>query len=160
MSENEYNLASVEKKYKTWEEGLKAKQNNILKAQEARKQKAKERREKQIEQEDWPPEQSFPQVKIKDYLYYDSDEEDKPKRKKVDESTPLGNDLINLMKNLNDKIEYNIKKVDKLYYMKKNKIKGGSWKEEKPIIINNQLPSNWNENDSVYNAIRAKIIKQ
>jgi hypothetical protein len=30
------------------------------------------------------------------------------------------------MKNLNDKIEYNIKKVDKLYYMKKNKIKGGS----------------------------------
>jgi hypothetical protein len=44
--------------------------------------------------------------------------------------------------------------------MKKNKIKGGSWKEEKPIIINNQLPSNWNENDSVYNAIRAKIIKQ
>ena len=65
-----------------------------------------------------------------------------------------------MLKDMNNKIDYNIKKVDKLYYMKKNKITGGGKKEEqKPIIINNQLPAN-NEGDSVYNAIRAKIIKQ
>jgi hypothetical protein len=159
MSENEYNLAWIEKKYKTSEEAKKAKQNNILKAQEARKKNAAERREaKNKNIEDSPDEEEYepPKINIKDYVYYDEDS-DEPKKKKKNND----DDLLNLIKDMHNKIDYNIKKVDKLYYMKKNKIAGGQWKkEEKPIIINNQLPTNNNNDDSVYNAIRAKIIKQ
>jgi hypothetical protein len=57
---------------------------------------------------------------MKEFIYYDEDEseEEKPRKKKNNNN----DDILNLIKDMSNKIDYNIKKVDKLYYMKKNKI--------------------------------------
>jgi hypothetical protein len=91
-----------------------------LKAQEARKTNAAARREAKNKPIEDSPEEDEPQrINMKEFIYYDEDEseEEKPRKKKNN-----NDDILNLIKDMSNKIDYNIKKVDKLYYMKKNKI--------------------------------------
>ncbi len=178
-----FNTIAEKKKYTSWELAKEKKQINIKKAQEARKANIQKKKEEALipsgmtekesqgtkqpkketsincindSFEESPPKKqtSKGKINIKDLIYddWDWEKEYKKKNKRNEQEN-----IFNMLNNIHAKIEQQQKKVDKLYYMKKNKIP--TKKEEQPIIIHNNIPQKEQKEDPIFNAIRNKIIK-
>ncbi len=109
--------------------------------------------------EESPPKKqtSKGKINIKDLIYNDWSEEWEREYKKKKRNESQGKNIFNMLNNIHAKIEQQQKKVDKLYYMKKNKIP--TKKEEQPIIIHNNIPQKEQNENPILDAIRNKIIK-